>query len=191
VSIGLAVRANRARAAAIRAEGAEAKARQESDRLRRLAEEKAELEAKARELAQKAQAAEADQRKQTADAWAAEKEQRHKAEYEGYVARIGLAAAKISNREFLAAQSALEACPPGPRHWEWGRLRYLCQLDQRTFNRQRFGIAITSNGKWVIADALGDGGSSRLIVRDAETGEAVFNQKVSVAPSLFGDVVFS
>ncbi|MBI3864665.1 MAG: protein kinase [Planctomycetia bacterium] len=49
-----------------------------------------------------------------------------RAEYEGYVAQIGLAAAKIDENSFESALELLENCQPELRNWEWGRLMYLC-----------------------------------------------------------------
>ncbi|MBS0210231.1 MAG: protein kinase [Planctomycetes bacterium] len=46
--------------------------------------------------------------------------------YQAYLARIGLASAKIDENAFEGATSLLDECPPALRHWEWGRLRYLC-----------------------------------------------------------------
>ena len=47
-------------------------------------------------------------------------------EYGAYVARIGLAAAKIEENAFDRAHAILQECPPALRNWEWGRLNYLC-----------------------------------------------------------------
>ena len=57
-----------------------------------------------------------------------------KEEYGAYIARIGLAAAKIEDNAFDRALSLLEECPPGLRNWEWGRLRYLCTQGSRTID---------------------------------------------------------
>jgi WD40 repeat protein len=51
-----------------------------------------------------------------------------KEEYEAYIARIGLAAAKIDENAFGSARVLLEGCKPELRNWEWGRLSYLCGL---------------------------------------------------------------
>ncbi len=47
-------------------------------------------------------------------------------EYEGYIAKIGLAAAKIEENAFGSALALVDACPENLRNWEWGRLKYLC-----------------------------------------------------------------
>lgn len=54
-------------------------------------------------------------------------------EYEAYVARIGLAKAKIEENSFDRAQELLAQCKPELRHWEWGRLAYLGRLSRRTW----------------------------------------------------------
>jgi WD40 repeat protein len=52
---------------------------------------------------------------------------RSEAEYEAYVALIGLAAAKIEENALSQAQAALAACEPRLRGWEWRRLQYVVQ----------------------------------------------------------------
>lgn len=59
--------------------------------------------------------------------------QRDKAEYQAYVALIGLAAAQVDENAFDTARQLLEQCPPRLRHWEWGRLMHLCQLSVRDY----------------------------------------------------------
>ena len=54
--------------------------------------------------------------------------------YEAYVARIGLANAKIEENAFDRALELLEQCDPKLRHWEWGRLSHLCQLSRQTWH---------------------------------------------------------
>jgi WD40 repeat protein/serine/threonine protein kinase len=56
---------------------------------------------------------------------------RQKERYEAYVARIGLAAAKIDENAFETARQLLDDCPADLRHWEWGRLHYLSHLSAR------------------------------------------------------------
>ena len=54
-------------------------------------------------------------------------------EYEAYVARIGLANAKIEENAFDRAEQLLMECNPDLCDWEWGRLLHLCQLSQRNW----------------------------------------------------------
>lgn len=55
-------------------------------------------------------------------------------EYEAYIARIGLAAAKIDENAFDSARVLLEDCDPKFRQWEWGRLMYLCSQSEKSFD---------------------------------------------------------
>lgn len=130
------------------AKAEEQKARVEAEAQKEKAEQAAKLEAaakveeqKAREQAEAAQktalverdrATEAEKlalaAKQTAEvAKAAE-------EYEAYVARIGLAAAKVEENAFGDVAALLDECPPALRNWEWGRLRYLCGRAEATID---------------------------------------------------------
>ncbi|NOY41842.1 MAG: protein kinase [Planctomycetes bacterium] len=90
-------------------------------------------------------------------------------EYEAYVARIGLASAKIEENAFDRAEELLEQCPPELRHWEWGRLSYLCQLSQKTWTLDGpvESVAYSSDARHFLT---GDwDGKARLW--DAKTGE--------------------
>ncbi|MEW4488784.1 protein kinase [Thalassoglobus sp. JC818] len=55
-------------------------------------------------------------------------------EYKAYIARIGLASAKIEENAFDVAVSLLNQCPPHLRDWEWGRLMHLCEQISTEFN---------------------------------------------------------
>ena len=89
--------------------------------------------------------------------------------YEAYVARIGLANAKIEENAFDRASELLEQCDPELRHWEWGRLSYLCQLSRQTWRVDGpvEAVAMSPDGRTF---ASGDWeGQAKLW--DAETGE--------------------
>ena len=70
------------------------------------------------------------------------------AQYQAYVALIGLASAKIEENAFGAARDLLEKCEPARRNWEWGRLAFLCQQAVREIrtNSPIESIALTRNG---------------------------------------------
>jgi len=89
------------------------------------ASEKAKIAAEAAELAQKAEI------------------------YEAYVARIGLAAAKIEENSFGSAEALLNSCDRAHRRWEWGRLMYLCSRSIKTFRSEGpiDGVAFSPDGK--------------------------------------------
>jgi WD40 repeat protein len=88
--------------------------------------------------------------------------------YGAYVARIGLAAAKIDDNAFDMAGSLLNECPERFRNWEWGRLMHLCRQSDRTFAAAERveALAISPDGK-----RLATGGASGIAqILDAETG---------------------
>ncbi|TWT89871.1 Serine/threonine-protein kinase PknB [Pseudobythopirellula maris] len=143
----------------------------EADRQRGIADDNAE---RARLNAEQAErnAEEANRQRLVAEqeeakAVAAEESER----YEAYVARIGLAAAKIDENAFDYAADLLKDCPAELRHWEWGRLRYLCDLDERTFTlpAPADAVAYSPDGLRV---ASGDW-SGQAAVRDAATGKVL------------------
>lgn len=59
---------------------------------------------------------------------------RKQEEYEAYIARIGLASAKIDENAFESAVELLKGCPERLRNWEWGRLMHLCSQSSKTFD---------------------------------------------------------
>ncbi len=92
-------------------------------------------------------------------------------EYEAYVARIGLANAKIEENAFDRARDLLEECAPKLRDWEWGRLAYLCQLSERTWSLAGpvEAVAFSPEGR-LFASGDFDG---KIQIRDFETGETI------------------
>lgn len=99
-------------------------------------------------------------------------EAREREEYEAYVAGIGLAAAKIDENAYDFALELLSNAPVDRRHWEWGRLRYLCQLSAAVYEQGApiDAVAYSPDGKLL---AAGDR-SGKLTVRNATTGEVQF-----------------
>lgn len=90
-------------------------------------------------------------------------------EYEAYIARIGLAAAKIDENAFDSARTLLEACHPRFRQWEWGRLMYLCSQDERSFAVKTPAncLALSPDNKYFVTG--GDDG--KALLWDAASGE--------------------
>lgn len=74
-------------------------------------------------------------------------------EYEAYVARIGLAAAKIEENAFDVAIELLEQCPERHRNWEWGRLRHLCSFAQDSLQAKGpvDAVSISPDGKLLLS----------------------------------------
>ncbi|MCA9229491.1 MAG: protein kinase [Planctomycetales bacterium] len=90
-------------------------------------------------------------------------------EYEAYVARIGLASAKIDENAFDRAVELLDECPADLCHWEWGRLAYLTRLSSRDWNLEGpvEAVAFSPDGTLL---ASGDfDGKAKLW--DRQTGE--------------------
>ncbi|MGL4512903.1 MAG: protein kinase domain-containing protein [Lacipirellulaceae bacterium] len=94
------------------------------------------------------------------------------AEYEEYVAQIGLAASKVGTNAFRDGLALLQACPTPDRNWEWGRLRYLCDLSERVLELGPpvDAVAYSPDGSRV-ATADWNG---RVVAFDATTGERVW-----------------
>jgi len=88
-------------------------------------------QARARAEADKARGAESQQR-QIAEAERKQaNELRDNTLREAYVANIGFARVKIGEGDFFMARQLLNNCFEPLRHWEWGRLLYLCNPDMK------------------------------------------------------------
>lgn len=143
---------------------------------RRIAEEQREeavrqqgiAETQRREAVRQQGIAEQQQAKAEAAQQVAEDAQK-KEEYGAYIARIGLAAAKIDENAFDMALSLLHECPTYLRDWEWGRLRHLCTQEIRTFDAQQpvETVAFSPDGKYFATG--GWGGTVRIW--DVESGD--------------------
>ena len=112
-------RARAAETKALKSADAERKSADVAKKAKKQADENAAAE-HAAELAAKADRDKAEQAKEAE-------------QYQGYIARIGLAAAKINDNAFDTAEQLLNACPRRLRNWEWGRLRYLSTQSVHTF----------------------------------------------------------
>ncbi len=96
-------------------------------------------------------------------------------EYESYVAKIGLASAKINDNAFNYALELLDQCQPSLRNWEWGRLVHLCQLSAGKYKTAGpvDAVAYSPDGRQFASGDLG----GELIVRNVENGEELFRTK--------------
>ena len=95
---------------------------------------------------------------------------------EGYRAKIGLAAKKIEDLRFDKAEELLASCPPSLRHWEWGRLLYLCRRADVTFrghSGQVEALALGPEGKRA---ASGDW-TGEIKIWEVETGRELVTLK--------------
>ena len=135
-----------------RAVTAEGQTRQERDRAV-TAETTAKLE---RDRAVTAETAAKQDRDRAVAAEGVAKQERDRAEeakaaeeYAAYLARIGLAAARIDENAFDSASQLLDTCPPQYRNWEWGRLKYLCGRSKLSIDvgAPVGGLAIDAEGR--------------------------------------------
>ena len=85
-----------------------------------------------------------------------EKAKEHEA-YRGYIARIGLASAKIEENAFDRAKTLLEDCPDEFRDWEWRRLMYVCTQGSRKVDAVApiEALAFTHDGKYFASGGWG------------------------------------
>lgn len=129
-----------------------------ADTQRQRAEQQTEIAVQQRQIA-------VQQRQLAEDAKQAE-------EYEAYVARIGLAAAKIHDNAYDYALELLQQCKPELRNWEWGRLVHLCRLSAASFAAPGpvDAVAYSPDGKSFVS---GDWGG-QVTVRDVATGAERF-----------------
>ncbi len=98
----------------------------EATEQRAIAEKNEKTANEQREIAVKEQKRAEEQRKIAVAA-------REQEEYQAYIARIGLTNAKIEENAFDRAAELLAVCPVSLRRWEWGRLEFLCHLDEQTW----------------------------------------------------------
>jgi WD40 repeat protein len=153
-----------------KAQKVKAIAAQQEAREQELAARKAEMAAKAAEEEERIQKDKARAAEKTAEA------EREKAlaaklgeEQAAYVARGGMAAAKIDDNAFDTAGSLLAAClPEDLRQWEWGYLKRLCGqgIDFHITDTVR-AVAFAPSGEWFVT--AGDEGHAHLW--DRKTGE--------------------
>lgn len=151
------------------------KAQKEEAKQKLLAVEAKNLAVKAQKAAELAQKEEEKQRllavkaRDTAlAAQKAEQQAREAEEYQAYIARIGLADAKIRENAFDAAIDILNDCPARLRNWEWGRLMHLCSQSIGTFNNKApvDAIALAPNGQQFVTG----GWNGSATIWDLESG---------------------
>lgn len=154
------------------------KAQKEEEKQRLLAVEARNLAVKAQKAAEMAQKEEEKQRllavkarDAAITAQKAEQEARQAEEYQAYIARIGLADAKIRENAFDAAITILKDCPPRLRNWEWGRLMHLCSQSIGTFDNKApvDAIALAPDG----AKFVTGGWNGAATIWDMESGRQI------------------
>ncbi len=134
------------------------------------------VESEKQAIAEKEKAEEAQRQEELARQEAVESEKKaiaakEKEQYEAYIARIGLAAAKIDENAFESAIQLLNGCPEKLRNWEWGRLMHLCSQSSRTFDAKApvDALAISKDGSQFVTG--GKDGFARLW--DRATGKVI------------------
>jgi WD40 repeat protein len=93
-----------------------------------------------------------------------------------YHSHIHEAHRAVQDRDLLRAQEILYDCPDYLRGWEWGRLVYLCNLDQRIFSGHEnpiHSMALSADGKIL---ATGDE-EGTLIAWDFESAQVLWRAK--------------
>ena len=92
------------------------------------------------------------------------------ADSNSYVANIRLSDLSMQHSRYNIAANALKKCPPAFRHWEWGRLKYLTELDDRTlFHPNSFTAVFANRNGTTVAFADTD---NALIIRNVITEDS-------------------
>ena len=93
------------------------------------------------------------------------------AEKSNYLNSIQLAKVRISERAFGQTRDFLRACPVQFRHWEWGRLEYLCHGEIYTIKGQRgiFTVRFNPSQTRIITA----GYDSKINIYDFKTGKEI------------------
>ena len=151
-------------------EAAEA-ARQVAEQERQTADAQREIAEDQRQIAETQRLrAEAEQaRAEAEEAKAIEAKQAE--EYEAYIARIGLANAKVDENAFDRAQTLLAECNPELKNWEWGRLAYLCNLSDQSWPLEGpvESVAYSPSGKFFASGDL----AGNATLWDAASGQSL------------------
>ncbi len=103
-------------------------------------------------------------------------------QYGAYIARIGLAAAKIDDNAFGMAGALLGECPDKLRNWEWGRLINLCRQSDRNIDvpERIETLALSRDGKRLVTGGLGgtarlwEAGSGKELLQFRTGGQYIF-----------------
>jgi WD40 repeat protein/serine/threonine protein kinase len=156
---------------AVKAQTAAEVAQKEEAKQKLIAVAAKNLAVQAQMAAEVAQKEEAKQKLLAVKARDAAIEARQAEQYQAYIARIGLADAKIRENAFDAAIVILDDCPSHLRNWEWGRLMHLCSQSIGTFDNKApvDAIALAPNGKQFVTG----GWNGAATIWDLESGQQI------------------
>ena len=110
---------------------------------------------------------------------------------EAYVARIGLAAAKIAENSFTQAQTILDECPKEFRSWEWGRLNRLANQSLNTLKTSNPLEAVAFSPQSNRVAVGGWKGSCQISSYDANTGVLTPQRSLDIPSGFINDLAFS
>jgi WD40 repeat protein/serine/threonine protein kinase len=184
------------------AAAAEKKAKEQAVAAQLAAEKAAEAEKLAKEAAIAAQLAEEQAKLAAIAAQEAEAEQRRQAQYEAYVAKIGLAKASIDQNEFDFAREQLLNLKSDPATaplcgWEWSRLMHQASQATSEVEETAPALDVSMGGSGRNAVALFEGGrvdvlgvdASGTVTTDADRSLSLGREGQSVALSPDGTLI--
>ena len=110
-----------------------------------------------------------EQRDKAEAARDAEQRLREQAEYDAYVGRIAMIQQRLGDKAYVQAEKLLHECPERYRHWEWRRLKFLCQTSVFVLRGHENHVAsarYSPDGRWIMTA----GGGPEIRFWNAETG---------------------
>jgi WD40 repeat protein/predicted Ser/Thr protein kinase len=111
---------------------------------------------------------------------------------ERYYASIAAADSHIRNGDIDVALSVLTNCPPELRHWEWGRLLYLCHQSVSTTRlptNNLDALIVNADGTRAVAAPMVFRTAGRVVCWDVPTSQEVF--EVAGESNSVGTMTFS
>ncbi len=94
-----------------------------------------------------------EQRDAAEKAKAVEQSLRETAEYDAYVGRLSIAQRRIDDSSYDQAEAILDECPEKYRHWEWKRLKFLCNVSELKFPGKIDSACFSPEGKLIVTSS--------------------------------------